>query len=107
MTCWKIIQKAGPNVLAAFIQIGNIVYPPEEADNMRVFKIVRICLLSSAGQQNVTNLHLQMFKKNECAPEKLPSTRESLYTLNALAILTTQKRQNKRSCQLVCPLQCS
>ena len=31
MTCWKIIQKAGPNVLAAFIQIENIVYPPEKA----------------------------------------------------------------------------
>ena len=36
MTCWKIIQKAGPNVLTAFIQIGNIVYAPEEAD-MLVF----------------------------------------------------------------------
>ena len=36
MTCWKIIQKAGLNVLTAFIQIGNIVYAPEEAD-MLVF----------------------------------------------------------------------
>ena len=56
MTCWKIIQKAGPNVLAAFIQIKNIVYPPEEAD-MMVFKIVRVYLFSSDGQKNVTKLH--------------------------------------------------
>ena len=52
MTCWKIIQKAGPKVIAAFIQIGNIVYP-EKAD-MLVFKIVRVYLFSSAGQQNIT-----------------------------------------------------
>ena len=76
MTCWKIIQLAGTNVLAAFIQIGNIVYPPEKAD-MLVFKIVRV-LFSSAGQQNVTKLRLQMFKKNESAPEKLPPTRIAL-----------------------------
>ena len=30
VTCWKIIQNAEPNVLAAFIQIGNSVYPPEK-----------------------------------------------------------------------------
>ena len=34
MTCWKIIQKAEPNAL----QIGNIVYPSEEADDMLIFK---------------------------------------------------------------------
>ena len=71
MTCWEIIQRAGPDVLLAFIQIENIVYPPEEAD-MLVFKIVRVCLFSLAGQQNVMKLHLQMFKKNESALEKLP-----------------------------------
>ena len=38
MTCWKKIQKAGPNVFAAFIQIGNIVYPAD----ILVFKIVRV-----------------------------------------------------------------
>ena len=43
MTCWKIIQKARPNVLAAFIEIENIVYPSKEADIL-VFKIVRVCL---------------------------------------------------------------
>ena len=63
MTCWKIIQNAGPNVLAAFFQIGNVVYPPEKAD-MLVFKIVRVYLFSSAGQQNITKLRLQMFKNN-------------------------------------------
>ena len=77
MTCWKIIQKAGPKVLAAFIQIGIILYPPEKAD-MLFFKIVRVYLFSSAGQQNITKLRLQMFKKNESAPGKLPSTAESL-----------------------------
>ena len=77
MTCWRIIQKAGPNVLAAFIQIGNILYPPEKAD-MLFFKILRVYLFSSAGQQNITKLRLQMFKKNESAPRKLPSTAESL-----------------------------
>ena len=77
MTCWKIIQKAGPKVIAAFIQIGNIVYPPEKAD-MLVFKIVRVYLFSSAGQQNISKKHLQMFKKNESAPEKLPPTRIAL-----------------------------
>ena len=35
--------------------LGNIVYPPEKAD-MLVFKIVRVYLFSSAGQQNITNL---------------------------------------------------
>ena len=74
MTCWKIIRKARPHVLAAFIQIGNIVYPPEKA-NLLVFKIVRVYLFSSAGQQNITKLRLQMFKKNEFAPEKMPPTR--------------------------------
>ena len=53
MICWKIIQKVGPIVLAAFIQIGNIVYSPEKAD-MLVFKIVRVYLFSSAWQQNIT-----------------------------------------------------
>ena len=72
MTCWKKIQKAGPNVLAAFIQIGNIVYPQEKAD-MLVCKIVRVYLFSSDGQQNATKLHLQMFKKNESAPENAAS----------------------------------
>ena len=50
MTCWKIIQKAGTNVRAAFIHIGNIVYPPQKAD-MLVFKIVRVNLFSSADEQ--------------------------------------------------------
>ena len=77
MTCWKIIQKAGANVLAAFIQIGNIVYPPGKAD-MLLFKIVRVYLFSSAGQHNITKLRLQMFKKNESASEKLPPTRIAL-----------------------------
>ena len=87
MTCWKIIQKAGPNVLAAFIQIGNIVYPPEKA-HMLVFKIVRVQLFSSAGQKNITKLRLQMFKKKESAPEKLPPTRITLipYVESTLAV---------------------
>ena len=87
MTCWKIIQKAGPKVIAVFIQIGNIVYLPEKAD-MLVFKIVRVYLFSSAGQQNITKLHLQMFKKNESAPEKLPPTRIALiaYLENTLPV---------------------
>ena len=87
MTCWKIIQKAGPKVIAVFIQIGNIVYPPEKAD-MLVFKIVRVYLFSSAGQQNITKLHLQMFKKNESGPEKLPPTRIALiaYLENTLPV---------------------
>ena len=72
-----MIQKAGPTVLAAFFQIGKIVYPPEKA-NMLVFKIVRVYLFSSAGQHNITKLRLQMFKKNESAPEKLPPTRIAL-----------------------------
>ena len=74
MTCWKIIQKAGPNVFAAFIQIGNIVYPSKKlicwSSKLYVF------LFSSDRQQNATNL--QIFKKNESAPEKLSPTRESL-----------------------------
>ena len=70
MTCWKIIQKAGPNVIVAFFQI---VHPPEE-DHMLVFKSVR----ASAGQQNQTKLHLQMFKENKSAPDKLPLSKESL-----------------------------
>ena len=37
MTSWKTIQKAGPNVIAAFIQIGKIVYPPEKAEKLYVF----------------------------------------------------------------------
>ena len=87
MTCWEIIQKAGPNVFAAFIQIGNIVYPPEKADIL-VFKIVRVYLFSSAGQQNITKLRLQMFKKNEFAAEKLPLTRIALiaYVENTLPV---------------------
>ena len=68
MTCCKIIQNAGPNVPAAFIQIGNIAYPAEKAD-MLVFKIVGIILFSSAGQQNVTNLHLQIIF---CVESTLP-----------------------------------
>ena len=53
------------------------MYPPEKAD-MLVFKIVRVYLFSSAGQPNITKVHLQMFKKNESAPEKLPLTRIAL-----------------------------
>ena len=45
---------------------------------MLVFKIVRVYLFSSAGQHNITKLRLQMFKKNESAPEKLPPTRIAL-----------------------------
>ena len=41
-------------------------------------KLYMFVLLSSAGQQNVTELHFQMFKKNDFAPEKLPPIRESL-----------------------------
>ena len=37
-------------LLAEFIRIGNIVYPPEKAD-MLVFKIVRVYLFSSAGSR--------------------------------------------------------
>ena len=77
MTCWKITQKAGPNVLAAFLHTGNNVYPPEKADTL-VFKIVCVYLFSSAGQQNLTKLRFQMFKKNGSAPEKLPPTRIAL-----------------------------
>ena len=44
---------------------------------MLVFKIVRVYLLSSAGQ-NVTKIRLQMFKNNESAPEKLPPARIAL-----------------------------
>ena len=47
---------------------------------MLVFKIVRVYFFSSAGQQNITKLRLQMFKKNESAPEKLPPTRIVLIT---------------------------
>ena len=53
------------------------MYPPEKAD-LLVFKIVRVYLFSSAGQQNITKLHLQMFKKNESADENLPPTRIAL-----------------------------
>ena len=77
MAGWKLIPKAGPTVFAAFIQIGKIVYPPEKAD-MLVFKIVRVYLYSSAGQHNITKLRLQLVKKNESAPEKLPPTRIAL-----------------------------
>ena len=77
MAGWKIIQKAGPTVFAAFIQIGKMVYSPEKAD-MLVFKIIRVYLFSSAGQHNITKLRLQMVKKNESAPEKLPPTRIAL-----------------------------
>ena len=77
MTCWKIIQKAETKVRAAFIHIGNIVYPPQKAD-MLVFKIVRVNLFSLAEEQNITKLRLQMFKKNESTPEKLPPTRIDL-----------------------------
>ena len=57
MTCWKIIQKVGSSVLVVFIQIRNI----EKADKTVFFFI-------SVGQ-NVIKLHLQMFKRNESAPE--------------------------------------
>ena len=77
MTYWKIIHKAERNVLAAFIHIGNIVYPPEKAD-MLVFKSVRVYLFSLGGQQNITKLRLQMSKKNESSPKKLPLTRIAL-----------------------------
>ena len=50
------------------------MYPPEKAD-IWIFNIVRVYLFSSDGQQNITKLRLQMFKKNESAPEKLPPTR--------------------------------
>ena len=45
MTCGKIMQKSGPNILATFIQIGNIVYSPGEVD-MLVFKIERVVQFS-------------------------------------------------------------
>ena len=43
---------------------------------MLVFKIARVYLFSSAGQQNITKLRLQMFKRNES--EKLPPARIAL-----------------------------
>ena len=54
-----------------------LLHPPKKAD-MLVFKIVRVYLFSSAGQQNITMLRLQMFKNNESASEKLPLTRIAL-----------------------------
>ena len=93
MTCWKIIQKAGPNVLAAFIQIVNIVYPPEKAD-MLVFKIVRVYLFSSAGQQNVTKLRnvYKCSRRTNLPLKTLPPTRIALIayvesTLESMVLL--------------------
>ena len=52
-----------------FIQIGNIVYPPEKADASLQNCTCLFVQFSWATEYN--KLRLQMFKKNESAPEKL------------------------------------
>ena len=74
---FDFFQKAEPNVLVAFIQLGMTVHPPEEVKcwSLRI----HVFLFSpESGEQNVTRLRWQMYKKNHSASEKMSPTREAL-----------------------------
>jgi len=84
LTCWKVMQKASPNMLTAFKNLGSTITPTRETE-AALEEFVCQLFQPQTKKKDVGQLRWEMFKRSQAESERLPPTAAVLkqHTLRA------------------------